>query len=231
MDEQQKPFDTVSIVILTMLAIFNDALEIAFDLLAMTVVGLPGEAIMKPFDLLFDGTVTAWFFFKVGFGWPTIIQFIADIIEMFGIPSRTVSVLAGIWIANHPKSKIAQAAKMAATAEGGGAAVGKAAEGAEIGVAAERTEAAAEGAASGKTPTGGSAGEAEEAPAGKPSGEPEKSAREKEIKDELTPSAEKNPLDVEARNLNEGPTVQDIRPFNNAPPADADDDDEDEIAA
>ena len=121
MDEQKKPFDTVSIVILILLALGNDGAEIFFDLLAATVVGLPGEAIMEPIDLAMDGIFTFWFFAKCGFGGPSIIQFVDDLLELIGVPGRTICVVAGILIANNPK--FAAVAEVAAGAATGGAGV------------------------------------------------------------------------------------------------------------
>jgi len=207
MDEQEKPFDIVSIVILMMIGLANDAAEIVFDLLAATVVGLPGEAIMEPINLLVDGLITTWFFLKLGFGGPAAIQLVDDVLELFGVPGRTICIGLGIWIANHPKSAISKGVQLAATVETGGAgAASEAAEGAEaagnLGAAAAEGEAAAakagtamEGAPSAAEKTG-ETGE----------GGTEKSEREKEAEEALTPEAEKNPMEVEEKKLfNEGP--------------------------
>jgi hypothetical protein len=151
MDEKQKPFDAVSIVIMVLLALGNDGAEVFFDLLAATVVGLPGEAIMEPIDLAMDGIFTFWFFAKCGFGGPSIIQIVDDILELVGVPGRTICVVLGILLANN--SKLAPIVEMAGAAlltgpagaaavEAGGAAeVGAAAAAAtgEAAVAAETT--------------------------------------------------------------------------------------------
>lgn len=117
---QEKPFDAVSIVILMLLAVANDAAEIFFDLLALTGIGLAGQAIMKPIDLAMDGLVTFWFFSKVGFGGPLILQFVDDILQIFFIPGRTICVGLGIFMANNPK--LAQVTQLAVAIETGGAA-------------------------------------------------------------------------------------------------------------
>lgn len=114
MDERKKTFDEVSIVIMVLLALGNDGAEIFFDLLAATIVGLPGEAIMEPINLAMDGIFTFWFFAKCGFGGPSIIQLVDDLLELVGIPGRTICVVAGILIANNPK--LAAVAEMAGAA-------------------------------------------------------------------------------------------------------------------
>jgi len=114
MDEQEKPFDTISIIVLLSLAVANDGAEIFFDVLASTMVGLPGESIMKPIDFAMDGIFTFWFFSKCGFGGPAIIQVADDLLELVGIPGRFICVAASIFMANHPK--LAAVAEMAGAA-------------------------------------------------------------------------------------------------------------------
>jgi hypothetical protein len=143
MEEQEKPFDTVSIVILVMLALGNDGAEIFFDLLAATVIGLPGEAIMEPINLGMDGIFTFWFFAKCGFGGPSIIQVADDLLELVGIPGRTICVVAGILIANNPK--LAAVAEMAGAGALTGGAGAVATEAGEAGAAAEGAATAAKG--------------------------------------------------------------------------------------
>jgi hypothetical protein len=217
MDDKDKPFDIVSIVILVMIGLANDAAEIVFDLLAATVAGLPGEAIMKPIDFIVDFILAGWFFFKLGFGGPFIIQAIGDLLEPVGLPTRTITVVWAIWTANHPKSIISKTTTAVATVEGGGAAGGEAAEGAEmageIGAGAEEAgvaEAGEEVGASEETSVKEKMETEEEGGAEGPREEREKSEREKEIEEELTPEEEKNPLEVESRKLNEGPD-EDLR--------------------
>ena len=86
------------------------------------MIGLPGEAIMEPIDLAMDGIFTFWFFAKCGFGGPSILQLVDDLLELVGVPGRTICVVAGILIANNPK--LAKIAELAATAETGGAGAG-----------------------------------------------------------------------------------------------------------
>jgi hypothetical protein len=118
MSEQEKPFGVVSIVFLLMIGVANDLMEIMFDLFAATVVGLSGQAIMEPINVLVDGIVTTWFVVALrSFGGVTILQLVDDVAELFGVPGRTLCIGLGIWIANHPQSKVGQLAKWATTAE------------------------------------------------------------------------------------------------------------------
>lgn len=120
MDDKEMPFSTVDIVFLVIIGLVNDGLEIFFDLLAASVVGLPGEAIMEPIDFVFDCIVTAWFFMKCGFGGPALAQILDDILEIFGVPGRTICIGVGVYVANHPGSFLATAGQVAATIGTGG---------------------------------------------------------------------------------------------------------------
>ncbi len=120
MDEQEKPFDTVSIVILVLISLANDAAEVFFDILAATVVGLPGEAIMEPINFLVDCIVTPWFFIKCGFGGPSLAQILDDLLSLVGIPGRTICVVFGIYVANNPNSFFGRIGQTAAAIETGG---------------------------------------------------------------------------------------------------------------
>jgi hypothetical protein len=106
MDEEEKPFDIVIIVMLLIIAIGNDVAEVFFDLLDFTGVGVVGEAIMEPANFLLDIFFTGIFVWKCGWGGGTITQYIGDLLEPFLIPGRTISVIAGIWVANNPESAI-----------------------------------------------------------------------------------------------------------------------------
>jgi hypothetical protein len=119
MDEGEKPFPIEFIVILLIIAVANDVAEIFFDLLDFTGVGVAGEAIMVPIDLVLDFFFTGIFVWKVGFGGGTITQYIDDLLEPFLIPGRTISVGLGMWIANHPNSTVGKAANTAASLESG----------------------------------------------------------------------------------------------------------------
>jgi len=103
MDEQKKPFDVVSIVILMLLAVANDGAEIFCDLIDFTGVGLGSEALMLPIDGLMDGIFGPWFYIRCGFGAPFIIQLLDCFLEFFGIPGRSICTSVGIIIANNPK--------------------------------------------------------------------------------------------------------------------------------
>jgi hypothetical protein len=120
MDEQEKPFDAVSIVILVLISLANDAAEVFFDILTATVVGLPGEAIMEPINFFVDCIVTPWFFIKCGFGGPALAQILDDLLSLVGIPGRTICVVFGIYVANNPNSLFGKIGQTAATIETGG---------------------------------------------------------------------------------------------------------------
>lgn len=237
MDEQEKPFDTISIIVLLSLAVANDGAEIFFDVLASTMVGLPGESIMKPIDFAMDGIFTFWFFSKCGFGGPAIIQVADDLLELVGIPGRFICVAASIFMANHPKlAAVAEMAGAAALTGGAGAVAAEAGETAEVGVvAAESATAATEGAAvSGEVTTeaesvaeGGARGAVEEtgneskvskeAPSGEEGEEAEE--KKKKLEEEMEPEEERSPEDVlREKLLNQTPTSKE----------DEDEDDEDE---
>ncbi len=224
MDEQEKPFDTISIIILLSLAVANDGAEIFFDVLASTMVGLPGEAIMEPIDFIVDAVVTYWFFSKCGFGASSFMQIIDDLLESVGVPGRTICVGAGIFMANHPKlAAVAEVAGAAALTSGVGAIAAEAGETAEVGaVAAEgatATEGAAissEAAAEAESAAGGgirgAAEEAEgggripeEAPSGKEGGGEgeggEEEEKRKKLEEEMEPKEERPPEEVLRKEL------------------------------
>jgi hypothetical protein len=142
MDEEKKPFGIVWFVLLVIIAFANDVAEVIFDLLAATGVGLVGEAIMEPVNFILDGLVSAIFIAKCGWGMPALIQLVDDMLQIVGVPGRTISVVAGILIANNPKSMLAKAAKLAAAAETGGA--GELGEAEEAAAGIEGAAAAAE---------------------------------------------------------------------------------------
>ena len=79
MDEKEKPFDIISIVILLTLALLNDGAEIFFDLLALwTGVGIVGEAIMEPANFCSWTPLSSFsvLLMKCGLGGtPTIMQY------------------------------------------------------------------------------------------------------------------------------------------------------------
>ncbi|HVN26549.1 MAG TPA: hypothetical protein VMT99_02750 [Candidatus Paceibacterota bacterium] len=197
---EEKPFDTLWIVALILLAVANDALEVVFDLFAASVVGLPGEAIMEPINLLFDGFFTSVFVIKVGFGWPAILQFIDDVLQLFFIPGRTAAVLIGIRAANNPKSLASKIIRKGAALEGGGelAAAEGAAENAATEKLAETAEQQTVQAAEGARPAGarrGQRGVAQQDEQGDDQ-ENESDERERAAEEALTPPEERNPVEV-----------------------------------
>jgi hypothetical protein len=217
MDEQKKTFDTVSIVIMVLLALGNDGAEIFFDLLAAAIVGLPGEAIMEPINFAMDGIFTVWFFAKCGFGGPSILQLVDDLLELVGVPGRTVCVVAGILIANNPKlAAVAEMAGAAALTGGAGAVAAEAGETAEVGAVAAKGATAAEGAAETAEATtkvesieGGVEGAGKEAggtqkgaaTSKEQGGGQEAEEKEEELEREMEPEAERPPEEVEKEKL------------------------------
>jgi hypothetical protein len=119
MDEEEKPFDIVIIVMLLIIAIGNDIAEVFFDLLDFTGVGIVGEAIMEPANFLLDLFFTGVFVWKCGWGGGTITQYIGDLLEPTFIPGRTLSVIVGIWVSNNPNSMVGKIATTAASLESG----------------------------------------------------------------------------------------------------------------
>ncbi|MBI4087657.1 MAG: hypothetical protein HY434_02395 [Candidatus Liptonbacteria bacterium] len=216
MEEGGKKFNTVEIVLMIMIALANDALTIIADIgLAIPVIG----EILYGFAWLVDGFVWAllmfWYVIKLGvFGGPALVQTISGIASFVGIPGRTIGVLLGIWLVNHPK---AAAVAALATGKVGGAekALGeeaasvesatgeitageKTATGVKAGAARAETEVAEAGATAGKTAVETAPREITEpteyAPERKPSEVPEaeKEAKKPEVSkealgEELTP--------------------------------------------
>lgn len=204
MDEEiEKPFPIELFVILLIVAIANDIAEIFFDLLDFTGVGVAGEAIMEPANFILDLFFTGIFWWKVGPGGSTITQYIGDLLEPLLIPGRTLSVFAGMYLANNPHSAIGKIAMTAAVGVATGGA-GIAVEGVEAGAvaaeSAEATAAAAQGAATtgaaaegAGVAAGGAGGAAVEA--GAQGAEAAEGAGQAKEGIDLEPKEEKNPLE------------------------------------
>lgn len=122
--DKEKPFDTVAIVLLVMIAGLSDVADlITYALFAVPVVG---QVIYVFNAFLISPIVWAiiqfWFIMKVGFGAPGLINLAGGIGNVIGIPgSQTLTVLIAVWLANNP------AARKIATAVSPAAAAGKAA--------------------------------------------------------------------------------------------------------
>lgn len=154
MNDDQKKFDTVEIVLLMMLAIGNDAVMVLADMgVAIPVVGVAFAGMIEVVNVVMWGIILLWFIMKLGFaGQIGLFQVAGGIAEFFGIPGRSATVAIGIFMANHPKvagivTKVATVAAVGAVTAGAGAA---AAAGAKAGAAAGATG-AAEGAAGAAT--------------------------------------------------------------------------------
>lgn len=216
MDEEiEKPFPIEFIIILLLIAIANDVAEVFFDLLDFTGIGVAGEAIMEPANLILDFFFTGIFLWKVGFGGGTVTQYIGDILEPLLIPSRTISVGIGMWVANHPSSAIGKVASTAASlesgnvggatseAEGVAAGVGKEASSAEKGLQKEGTTTAETNVAGGEKSVGAS-GEPESP---ETTGGEEKKSPEKDI---MASPEEGNPLENLQEQLEEESPNEDL---------------------
>ena len=197
MEENDKKFSTVEIVLMMMLALMNDALMVTADLgLAIPIIG----EVLYGVAWLVDAGVWAllmfWYIMKLGtFGGPALVQTVAGIAEFIGIPSRTIGVIIGTWLANHPK---AAAVATIATGQIGGAekAIGEEAVTAERAAEAGIKEAGA--AAKGEAAAAQAPGmKPSEVPQGKPSEQPHegKPSEEPQGKPSETPTEEK-PFDA-----------------------------------
>lgn len=231
MDEQEKPFGIVSIVFLIMIGLTNDLLEVMFDLFAATVIGLSGQALMEPINLLVDALITGWFFAKLGFGGPTFIQLVDDIAELVGVPARTLCLALGIWLANNPSSTVGRLATAATMVESGGleegAYIGGEIEGRQIAVHTgmnneelgdlmgdEWMEEKGLSRSEGKKATKGRPSEAvtpeSDTQQGQQPDTDEDTAQKEEeeaLQRELGGEVQENPMEVEQRHLFEGPTM------------------------
>ena len=236
---KEKPFNEIWWVILILPAIVNDGLEIIFDLAALTGVGLAGEGIMEPLDAILDVFYEGVFVAKTGFGLPSFIELVACVLEAVFIPTRIISVVGCIYLANHPDSAASKTANVIGYAAGGE--LGAIEEVGEVGeIAVDGGEALEEGAEAAEATTavaeegGEAAGATEEIEEEVPEGEPEyqeetkpsqqrnnnnnnsgssNNDKEEDEGDPLQSDEEKDPMQVEAERLN---TLQ------------GDDDDEDE---
>lgn len=111
MEEDEKKFDLVEIVLLIIISLFNDLMLVGVDLaVAVPVVGQVLGGGMELMNALIWGLILFWFIMKMGFAAEIgLIQIAGGVAEFFGIPGRTATVGIGIWLANHPKAaKVAE---------------------------------------------------------------------------------------------------------------------------
>jgi hypothetical protein len=212
MDEEEKPFPIEFIVILLIVAVANDIAQVFFLFLDFTGVGIAGEAIMEPADAVLGFFFTGIFVWRVGWGGGTVSQYIGSLLQMLPIPTRTISVGLGMWIANHPNSAIGKAASTAASLESGNVG-GVAGEAEGIAGAAEKEAAGAEkklqsGNAS-TTGEGGAGGleATKEGPTGESESPESQGSGEKENTPEegIFKNPYENPVGTAAEELNEPP--------------------------
>lgn len=154
---QEKKFELPEIIVLLMLAIVNDILTVVVDFVfAFPIVGQILGVSMEAVNAGIWAAILLWFIMKLGFkGEVGVLQVAGGIAEFVGIPARTFTVGAGIYLTNNPRAaklvKVAEIATLAVATEGASLAVEGAAAGAEAGVA---TGAAVEGVAAGQAAAG-----------------------------------------------------------------------------
>jgi hypothetical protein len=103
--KQEKPFDTVSIVLMLMLAIADDATTIVADLsLAIPIVGVVALGLSKMTEFVVWAILQSWFVLKLhSFGKPGIANLVGGLLSGAGIPATTITTIVAIYMANHPK--------------------------------------------------------------------------------------------------------------------------------
>src|SRR3989344_5305673 len=101
-------FDLVEIVILIIFALANDVITVAADLsLAIPVIGMVLVFGMGVVNAFIFGAIILVFVFKMGFSsaWALragVTQIGGGVAQFFGIPARTITVIAGILMVNIP---------------------------------------------------------------------------------------------------------------------------------
>ncbi|GEM_PF-2279688 len=156
MDEQEKPFDTVSIVLLMIVAGFSDAADLATALLfPIPIIGqvtyLGNSFLVSPITW---AVIQGWFIMKTHgkkaslSSFTSFIPVLGGLGNIVNIPgSEFITTGFAIMMANHPKAAALTTAVGGAVATGGaGAAAAGATEGAAGGAAAAGTETATAGA-------------------------------------------------------------------------------------
>jgi len=106
MDEQKKPFDTTSIVLLLLVAGISDIADLATDLLFL--VPVIGQVVFLGNSLVISPVVWAViqfsFIMKTGAGRASLVAVVGGLGNMANIPgSETVTTIIAIAIANNPK--------------------------------------------------------------------------------------------------------------------------------
>lgn len=128
-----KPFDTVSIVLLVMVAGLSDAVNAVVILIAAVpaigqVAYLGNMFLVSP---LVWATIQLWFIMKVGFGSHGLVNVAGGILNVIGIPGgQTGTVIVAIYLANNPKALAT--IKLAGAAQAGLRAAKSAEKGAKI---------------------------------------------------------------------------------------------------
>lgn len=152
MADQEKPFDTTSIVLLLLVSGISDVSD--FATLLFFPVPIIGQIVFLGNSLLVSPIVWAIiqfsFIMKTGMGRASLVAVAGGLGNMANIPgSETITTLIGIAIANNPK--MSQVASLGAKAEGKGGAVSQKATAGEAGKGAGAAEAEAKTASATKT--------------------------------------------------------------------------------
>ncbi len=215
-----KRFSTAEEVVAALLVLSEVAVKAIADLsLGIPVIGEIGFAGAELYTVAIYAVFILWFVFKLGgFGTVGMYLTVGGLADAIGIPvGLAFAVGAGMYLTNHPKVKAVAGVVggFEGGAEAGAAEAGEAAEGVteveEAATAAEGTAQGAEaaqgaegveaGTETGKAGAGTSAEEAGAQEAGAETNESEKTEGERKAEEELTPEAEKNPMDIEQKNL------------------------------
>ncbi|MDO8664671.1 MAG: hypothetical protein Q7K44_03975 [Candidatus Liptonbacteria bacterium] len=142
MADQEKPFDTTSIVLLLLVAGFSDIADLATDLIFP--VPIIGQIVFVFNSLVVSPIVWAIiqfsFIMKTGMGRASLVAVAGGLGNIANIPgSETVTTLLAIAIANNPK--VSEAASLVSKAGGKGGAASKKATGTGAKEAGAATEA------------------------------------------------------------------------------------------
>ncbi|MBI4085752.1 MAG: hypothetical protein HY433_00685 [Candidatus Liptonbacteria bacterium] len=134
MDEQEKPFDTVSIVLLMTIAGFSDGTDLATALLfPVPVIGqvtyLGNSFLVSPITY---AVIQGWFIMKTHGKKASLSSFTSFIPVMGGLGnivnvpgSELISTIVAIWMANNPKVAALATVAEGAVAGGAGAVAGE----------------------------------------------------------------------------------------------------------
>ncbi len=159
--EENKKFSITEIVLGTMIAGLDDVADIvAIIAFGIPVIGLVVTGGVESLHFLVGWIMIFWFRLKLGkFGGTTFLQITDAVLELFGIPGRTIAFLIGVFVTNNPKvAKVATIVAVGVATGGAGAAAAAAGGGAAAGVGGATAGAVAGGEAAGATAAAEGAG-------------------------------------------------------------------------